>query len=159
MPLRKTENDLADNTKKSSIALLNARVAEAIDLALVTKQAHWNMRGRQFIAVHEMMDGFRAQIDGHVDTMAERVVQLGGVALGTVQEVGKASQLSPYPTNIHKITEHLEALITRYGAVANNIRQAIDEADEAGDAGTADILTQVSRDLDKALWFLEAHKE
>lgn len=159
MPLRKTENNIADNTKKSSIALLNARVADAIDLALVTKQAHWNMRGRQFIAVHEMVDGFRSQIDGHVDTMAERVVQLGGVALGTLQDVSKASTLTAYPTNIHKITEHLEELIIRYGAVANSIREAIDQADEAGDADTADIFTQVSRDLDKALWFLEAHKE
>lgn len=159
MSLRKTENDLTGNTKKASIALLNLRLAEAIDLALATKQAHWNMRGKQFIAVHEMMDGFRSQIDGHVDVMAERVVQLGGVAQGTTQDVAKASQLPPYPTTIHKVTEHLEALITRYGQVGNSVRKAIDEADEAGDANTADIFTQVSRDLDKALWFLEAHRD
>lgn len=159
MPLRKTENNLTDNTKKASIALLNLRVAEIIDLALATKQAHWNMRGKQFIAVHEMVDGFRTQLDGHTDIMAERVAQLGGVVLGTVQDVAKTSKLPPYPTNIHKVTEHLEALITRYGTTANNIRKAIDEADEAGDANTADIFTQVSRDLDKALWFLEAHKD
>lgn len=159
MSLRKTENNLTGNTKKASIALLNLRVAEAIDLALATKQAHWNMRGKQFIAVHEMVDGFRSQIDGHVDTMAERIVQLGGVALGTTQDVAKATQIPPYPTTIHKVEEHLDALITRYGQVANNVRKAIDEADEAGDANTADIFTQVSRDLDKALWFLEAHKD
>lgn len=159
MPLRKTENNLTDNTKKASIALLNLRVAEIIDLALATKQAHWNMRGKQFIAVHEMVDGFHTQLDGHTDIMAERVAQLGGVVLGTVQDVAKTSKLPPYPTNIHKVTEHLEALITRYGTTANNIRKAIDEADEAGDANTADIFTQVSRDLDKALWFLEAHKD
>lgn len=159
MSLRKTENDLTGNTKKASIALLNLRLAEAIDLALATKQAHWNMRGKQFIAVHEMMDGFRSQIDGHVDVMAERVVQLGGVAQGTTQDVAKASQLPPYPTTIHKVTEHLEALIARYGQVGNSVRKAIDEADEAGDANTADIFTQVSRDLDKALWFLEAHRD
>lgn len=159
MPLRKTANNLADNTKKSSIALLIQRLAETIDLALATKQAHWNMRGKQFIAVHEMVDGFRTQLDGHVDTMAERIVQLGGVALGTTQDVAKTTKLPPYPTDIFKISDHLDALITRYGMVANNLRKAVDEADEAGDADTADIFTQASRDLDKALWFLEAHKD
>lgn len=159
MSLRKTMNNLADNTKKVSISLLNTRLAETIDLALATKQAHWNMRGAQFIAVHEMVDGFRAQLDGHIDVMAERIVQLGGVALGTTQNVAKASTLPAYPTDIHKLTEHLEALIARYSAVANDTRKAIDEADESGDANTADIFTQVSRDLDKDLWFLEAHKE
>jgi starvation-inducible DNA-binding protein len=157
MRTHKTANDLNANAKKASIELLNARVAEVIDLALLTKQAHWNLKGPQFIAVHEMLDGFRGQIDAHVDTMAERVVQLGGTALGTTQVVVKASSLTPYPIDIYAIKDHLSALIERYGAVANALRRSIDEAAEAGDADTADIFTAGSRDLDKALWFLEAH--
>jgi|SRR5579862_2203929 len=153
----RTQNDLNSNTKKVSIELLNARLADGIDLALLTKQAHWNIKGPQFIALHEMIDGFRTEIDGHVDTMAERVVQLGGTALGTTQAVAKASALAAYPTDIHQSKDHLAALIERYGKAANLVREAIDQSDEAGDKDTADILTAYSRALDKALWFLEAH--
>jgi starvation-inducible DNA-binding protein len=152
-----TKNDLKSNAKQVSIGVLNARVAEGIDLALLTKQAHWNLKGPQFIAVHEMLDGFRAQIDTAVDTMAERVVQLGGTALGTTQTVAQASTLKPYPTDIYAIHDHLNALIERYAEVASSVRSGIDQTAESGDADTADILTGISRDLDKALWFLEAH--
>jgi starvation-inducible DNA-binding protein len=155
----KTANDLKANAKKTAIELLNARVADTIDLALATKQAHWNLKGPRFIAIHEMLDGFRTTLDVHVDTMAERVVQLGGTALGTTQEVAKVSALEPYPTDIYAIDDHLAALITRYAAAANAMRRSIDEADEAGDADTADIFTAASRDLDKSLWFLEAHTQ
>jgi starvation-inducible DNA-binding protein len=157
MKLHATSNDLKSNSKKVAIELLNARLADGIDLALLTKQAHWNLKGPQFIAVHEMIDGFRTEIDGHVDTMAERVVQLGGTALGTTQSVANATTLTAYPTDIYKIVDHLHALVERYAKAANLVRAAIDEADEAGDADTADIFTAYSRALDKALWFLEAH--
>jgi starvation-inducible DNA-binding protein len=152
-----TRNDLPSNAKSVAIELLNARVADCIDLALVTKQAHWNLKGRQFIGVHEMLDGFRAQVDAFVDTMAERAVQLGGTALGTTQTTAKTTTLAPYPVDIYTVPDHLHALIERYGKAANNVRESIDQADEAGDADTADIFTEVSRGLDKSLWFLEAH--
>jgi starvation-inducible DNA-binding protein len=152
-----TKNNLKSNAKQVAISLLNARVADGIDLALVTKQAHWNLKGPQFIAIHEMLDTFRDELDDHVDTMAERVTQLGGTALGTTQVVAKTTTLAVYPTDIYAIKDHLVALIDRYSAFANAVRQNIDDVAEAGDADTADIFTGVSRGLDKALWFLEAH--
>lgn len=154
----RTHNTLDSNAKSASITLLNARLADTIDMALAAKQAHWNVRGPQFIAVHEMLDKLRTTLDAHVDTMAERVTALGGVALGTVQTTAKATKLKPYPTNIHDIPDHLGALAERMAQLGGDVRTNSDEADEAGDAATADIFTAASRDLDKWLWFIEAHQ-
>lgn len=148
--------DLKSNTKAAMISLLNARLADGIDLALVTKQAHWNLKGPGFIAIHEMLDGFRAELDTHVDTVAERVAQLGGIALGTTQTVASGTTLKPYSTEIVAVKDHLAELIERYAEAAKTVRTGIDTAAEAGDADTADILTGYSRALDKALWFLES---
>lgn len=150
---------LKSNAKSAVIDILNARLADAIDLALITKQAHWNMKGPNFIAVHEMLDPMRAQLDDHADIIAERVAQLDGIALGTSQVVAKASALAAYPTDIRKTTDHLAALAERYAALANQVREDIDATDEAGDADAADILTAFSRDLDKNLWFIKSHLE
>lgn len=152
-----TKNDLKSNAKKESIEIINARLADAIDLALLTKQAHWNVKGPSFIGVHEMLDKFRKELDTHVDIIAERAVQLGGTAHGTSQEVAASTSLKPYPTDIHKTKDHLAALIDRYAGAAKLARKAINDTEEAGDADTADIFTAYSRALDKLLWFLEAH--
>lgn len=157
--MKSPETGLKSNTKTAVIDLLNARLADAIDLSLVTKQAHWNLKGPNFIAVHEMLDEFRSTLDTHVDTIAERVAQLDGIALGTTQTVAKATKLKPYPTDIRRVPDHLAALVERYGALSKSAREGIDAAEEAGDADSADILTAFSRDLDKSLWFLKSHLE
>lgn len=153
----KTRNSLDEKTRKASVELLNARLADGIDLALAIKQAHWNMRGPNFFAVHELMDQFREEIDAGNDLIAERAAQLGGAVFGTTQTVAKSTTMDPYPVDIFAVEDHIRALIDRFGTVANAVREAIDTADEAGDQDTADILTEVSRDLDKNLWFLESH--
>lgn len=157
--MKAPETGLKSNTKSAMVDLLNQQLASAIDLSLVTKQAHWNIKGPNFIAIHEMLDEFRDGLDGHTDTIAERVAQLDGIALGTAQGVAERTELKPYPTDIRNIPAHLNALTERYGAVSKSAREAIDKADEAGDADTADILTAYSRDVDKDLWFLRSHLE
>ena len=150
---------LKSNTKTAMIGLCNARLADAIDLSLAVKQAHWNLKGPTFIAVHELLDMLREHLDTNVDTVGERVAQLDGVALGTSQTVSDKSELPAYPTDIKKVADHVGALVERYAELSKSVREAIDTADEAGDAGTADIFTAFSRDLDKDMWFLKSHLE
>lgn len=153
MKLHQTLNN--EQQKEKSIAVLNRTVADFLCLALATKQAHWNMRGANFISVHEMVDPFNEKLLEYVDLFAERAVQLGGTALGTAQEIVKTTTLSSYPTDIYATTQHLILLQQQYAQVANAVRQVVENGE--ADADTIDILTAASEDLDKFLWFIEAH--
>ncbi|BAT58451.1 DNA protection during starvation protein [Variibacter gotjawalensis] len=155
--LHQTKNGLKGNALKVSLTTLQERLVDGIDLALAVKQAHWNLKGPGFIGIHKMLDGFRDELDEFNDTVAERITQLGGTARGTTQAVGSETNLSPYPLDVYAIADHLAALIDRYAAYGNAVRKSIDETDDAGDKGTADLFTDVSRAVDKQLWFLEAH--
>jgi starvation-inducible DNA-binding protein len=155
--MAKTRNDLPDNTRKAMIALLNARLVDAIDLRLAVKQAHWNVKGPSFIALHELFDQIQARVDAFVDDIAERAVAMGGLAGGTTQAVAQGSKLAPYPPDVTAEKEHLQALADRIAAFGKLAREAINAADEVGDKDTADLFTGVSRQMDKDLWFVEAH--
>lgn len=155
--LHPTRNDLSAGTRTKAIGLLNARLADTFDLYSQTKQAHWNVKGRHFIALHELFDKLAAMVEEHVDVIAERIQSLGGTAVGTVRAAGAASSLPEYPIGTDDGFAHVDALIKRYALAAKLTRASIDKADDAGDADTADLFTAVSRTLDQALWFLEAH--
>lgn len=153
----KTSIDLDPESREQIITLLNQQLADTSDLYSQTKQAHWNVKGMQFIALHELFDTLATGLLGHVDIIAERVTTLGGTALGTARMAAAASRLPEYSPKTFGSQESLEALIERYSALAQSTREAIDTADELGDMDTADIFTATSREIDKSLWFLEAH--
>jgi starvation-inducible DNA-binding protein len=157
--MHKTRNDLAPKLRSKVIDLLNARLADGIDLYLQTKQAHWNVKGPSFIALHELFDKLGEELEDHIDDMAERVVALGGVAEGTLAAVGKRTRLSAYPLDISDGLAHVEALADAYAAFGKSVRKAIDESGKAGDADTSDLFTGISRGVDKSLWFIEAHSQ
>ena len=152
-----TSIDLNSETRAQVIVLLNQQLADTFDLYSQTKQAHWNVKGAQFFQLHELYDKLAAELIDHVDTIAERATALGGTALGTLQMAAKTTRLGDYPEGAVASQTSVQTLAERYAALATTTRAAIDEADKLGDADTADIFTGVSRGLDKALWFLEAH--
>lgn len=154
-----TRNDMPEKTRVSMIALLNARLADGIDLYLQTKQAHWNVKGPSFIALHELFDQIAELVEGGIDEMAERAVALGGSANGTIQTVSRESTLAAYPVSIAKGTDHVDAMASALAAYGKVIRAAIQTAGDAGDADTADLFTGISRAIDKNLWFVEAHSQ
>jgi starvation-inducible DNA-binding protein len=153
----KTKNDLPEAARKQAIELLNARLADCKDLQTQTKQAHWNVKGPNFIALHELFDKINEDVDEYVDEIAERAVQLGGVAEGTARMVAKRSSLPEYPANTVEGRAHVEALSSVLAAFGKVARKAIDQSNELGDLDTADLFTEVSRGIDKWLWFVEAH--
>jgi starvation-inducible DNA-binding protein len=153
----KTKNDLSEAVRARVVELLNARLADAIDLQTQTKQAHWNVKGPNFIALHELFDKVNEDVEDYVDEIAERAVQLGGVAEGTARMASTRSSLSEYPAKTVEGKSHVEALSSALAAFGKSARKAIEAANDLGDLDTADVFTEISRGVDKWLWFVEAH--
>lgn len=154
-----TRNDIPESTRTKLVALLQSRMADAIDLSRQAKQAHWNVKGPQFIALHTLFDTVYANAVTATDDFAERLVQLGGTADGTVGRVARTTSLPAYPADAVSGPAHVAALATSMAAFGKAVRWAIDEAAKLGDADTADLFTEVSRGADKDLWMVEAHLE
>src|SRR5258708_11260777 len=152
-----TKNDLSEAIRSKVVDLLNARLADAIDLQTQCKQAHWNVKGANFIALHKLFDEVNEDVEEYVDLIAERAVQLGGLAEGTARSVAKRSTLAEYGAKGADSREHVQALSSALSSFGKAVRAAIAQTDDIGDADTADIFTEISRGVDKWLWFVAAH--
>jgi len=157
MELHNTKIDIEKGKREKVISILNQRLADASDLKSQAKQAHWNVKGMNFIALHELFDQVSSELDPHVDDIAERITTLGGVALGTVRVAAQNSSLSEYPLEISDGAAHVDALSNALADFGKKVRADIDATAELGDADTADLFTGISRSIDKMLWFVEAH--
>ncbi len=154
-----TENDISQNRRVEISALLNQRLADAVDLQTQMKQAHWNVKGPHFIGLHELFDKIDEAVEAYVDLIAERIVQLGGIAEGTARVAAGRSRLEEYPLTIADGSAHVEAVSKALSTFGHEARNSIDQADELGDADTSDLFTEISRGIDKWLWFVEAHSQ
>jgi starvation-inducible DNA-binding protein len=154
-----TENDLPRNTRAELNEIINQRLADIIDLQMQLKQAHWNVKGPHFIGLHELFDKIAEEVESYVDMIAERIVQLGGIAQGTVRVAASRSRLDEYPLEIADGSAHVEAVARALSTFGREARMTIDETDALDDADTADMFTEISRGIDKWLWFVEAHSQ
>jgi len=157
--MHRTKNDLSSKVRSKVIATLGDRLADATDLMLQTKQAHWNVKGENFIALHELFDKINGAAGEWADLIAERIVMLGGTAEGTVQATARRTSLAPYSLKIVGGADHVEALSSALADFGKKVRADIDKTGKAGDADTADLFTEVSRDVDKYVWFVESHNQ
>jgi len=157
--LYETENDIPKEARVELIALMGQRLADVTDLQLQLKQAHWNVKGPHFIGLHELFDKIAGEIEDYVDMIAERIVQLGGIAEGTVRVAAARSRLEEYPLAIAEGRAHVEAVARALSTFGRAARVTIDEAGALEDADTADLFTEISRGIDKWLWFVEAHSQ
>lgn len=154
-----TENDIPKKARVELNALINQRLADVIDLQLQLNQAHWNVKGPNFIGLHELFDKIAEEVEDYTDTVAERIVQLGGIAEGTVRTAASRPRIEEYPLTIADGVAHVEAVAKALSTFGHEVRTTIDEANALDDADTADIFTEVSRGIDKWLWFVEAHSQ
>lgn len=154
-----TKNDIAPVTRKKIATYLNQLLSDAVDLKSQAKQAHWNVKGANFIAIHELFDAVATEVEAAVDLIAERIVQLGETATGTARVAAKESRLKEYPLTITDSQKHIDALSTAMATFNGFVREGIDDTGVMGDAVTADMLTGIARGLDKQLWFVESHLE
>jgi starvation-inducible DNA-binding protein len=152
-----TRNDLPEAARKDIVQLLDDRLADAIDLQLQAKQAHWNVKGPNFVGLHDLFDRVSDAAREYVDLIAERGVALGGIAEGTVQTVSRRSKLPEFAVSSAEWTAHVECMRIALATFGSTARRAIDEATDLKDADTADLFTEVSRGIDKLLWMVEAH--
>ena len=154
---RPTRIDLSVDVRTSVADLLNETLAATLDLKTQIKQAHWNVKGMDFYQLHELFDELATEVEEFIDLVAERVTALAGTAMGTARLAAQRSILPEYPYDIVDGSEHVAALAERFAMYAQHLREAIDKTNDLGDADTADLYTEVSRTIDKRLWFLEAH--
>jgi len=154
-----TRIDIADSSRDELVELLNARLADTFDLYSQLKQAHWNVKGSDFIQLHELYDTIAESVLEYVDTIAERATALGGLALGTARMAAAASTLDEYPADAVAGMDTVAAIADRLGVYGASARAAIEAALELDDQDTADLFIEVSRATDKHLWFVEAHQQ
>lgn len=157
--LIETTIDLDEKVRTEMVDLLNQQLADTMDLYSHTKHAHWNVKGPEFMQLHELFDTLAEGLEGYIDSIAERATALGGIAKGTTRMAAEGTRLPEYPLDALDGMTHVDCLVDRYAALAATTRKAVDTAEESRDMGTTDLFTEILRDLDKWRWFLEAHRQ
>ncbi len=155
--MHETSHDLPLATREQMVALCNQQLANTADLYAQTKQAHWNVKGMFFESLHVLFDKMADTVQPFADEIAERATALGGTAMGTTRMAAAATELPEFPADVFDGKVMLQIVVERWAQYAASVRAALIQADAAGDLGTSDMFTAISREIDKLLWFAESH--
>ena len=155
--LTSTRIDIDPAKRAKVAALLNALLADCADMTMRTKHAHWNVRGPHFIGLHKFFDELYDILADHGDEIAERTAAMGAFVKGRLADAAASTRLPKYPDEALDGMDAVRALADALGMLSNSVREGIEEAEKLEDMVTSDLLTGISGDLDKYLWFLEAH--
>lgn len=136
---------------------LNYHVALAADLRSQVKQAHWNVVGPNFIALHHLFDEQAEFLLAHVDLFAERVRALRGVARGTVRMAAAESPLEDIEADDLPSDVAVRAILERFETYSESLAVAIEASAKAKDATTQDIYIEAQRQVDLHAYFLRSH--
>ncbi|MGF1464821.1 MAG: DNA starvation/stationary phase protection protein Dps [Sandaracinaceae bacterium] len=152
-----TRVDLPEGTRSQLVDRTNVVLGTLIDMNFQVKQAHWNIKGPQFFARHELFDKLADRLRAWTDDVAERAATLGGYAGGTVRLSAETSVLDEYDLKAVDGRQHIAALIERYGRVTSLLRESVEASQTLEDPVTEDLFTEVLRGTELDLWFLESH--
>jgi starvation-inducible DNA-binding protein len=154
--LYKSRIDLPESTRKQVSDQLNETLAATLDVWSQVKQAHWNVKGKDFYQLHLLFDQIATELYEYIDLVAERITSIGSTAHGTIRMAAESTPLPEYSLDTINGKDHLIAVAERLAAYAKHVRAGIEKTQDI-DADTADIYTEISRTADLRLWFIEAH--
>ena len=153
-----TENDVSEPRRSELNALMNQRLADAVDLQMQLKQAHWNVKGPHFIGLHELFDQIDEAVESYVDLIAERIQLLGGVSIAMAHDVAELTKIPRPPKGREEVPVQISRLLEAHELVLAECRMAADRANDTGDQGTNDLLiSDVVRTNELQAWFVAEH--
>jgi len=151
-----TALDMATENRKKLAAILNQTLADMSDLKSHAKQAHWNLRGENFVSYHKLADKVADEADAAADSVAERCAQIGGYVYGLLSHAAKNTTVPAFPEDVNDEEDCMDALLESVSHICGTCRKNIAATQDLSDYATSDMYIDITRAFDKLAWMLNA---